>query len=143
MSAKFVGVGMRMVLITLLVGSPGCGICPPSPKGAGIKVTASPRSGVGGPDETDDIAGSVTGTKPAEARVVIYAHSGDRWWVQPLEDDPFTAIKSGLEWNSRIHLGFEYAALLVHKSYTPPKQPMSLPPVEGCVWAMDIAKPRQ
>lgn len=88
----------------------------------------------------DDIAGVVKGVKPAEARVVIYAHAGDRWWIQPFEDAPLTAITPKLDWRSRIHLGFEYAALLVHPGYSPPNQPVQLPQAGGCVWAVDTAK---
>jgi len=91
----------------------------------------------------DDIEGVVTGVKPPEARVVIYTHAGDRWWIQPLENAPFTAITSQSRWNSHIHLGFEYAALLVDRFYSPPKQPMQLPQPEGCVWAIDTAKARK
>lgn len=91
----------------------------------------------------DDIEGVVRGVKPMDARVVLYTHAGDRWWVQPLENAPFTAITSQFHWTSRIHLGFEYAALLVHRSYSPPKQPMQLPQAEGCVWAIDTAKARK
>jgi len=117
-----------------------CGQCPEAPAGASISIVSPARVGSGGPSEMDEIAGVVKGVKPAEARVVLYAHAGDRWWIQPLEDAPFTAITSKLAWSSRIHSGFEYAALLVHRDYSPPKQPMQLPQTGGCVWAVDIAK---
>jgi len=128
------------LLVSSLNLSVACGKCPPAPAGASIKIETPARAGSGGPDETDDIKGGVSGVKPTEARVVIYTHAGDRWWIQPLEDAPFTAITSQSQWASRIHLGFEYAALLVQRSYSPPKQPMQLPQAEGCVWAIDIAK---
>jgi hypothetical protein len=119
-----------------------CGKCPEAPAGASITIVTPARPGAGGPDEMDDIAGIVKGVKPTDARVVIYTHAGDRWWIQPLEDAPLTAITSKLDWTNRIHLGFEYAVLLVHRTYSPPKQPMQLPQVGGCVWALDTAKAR-
>ncbi len=117
-----------------------CGKCPEAPAGASISIAAAAKASPGGTPETDDISGSVIGVKPADAQVVIYAHAGDRWWIQPYEDAPFTAITSKLEWSSRTHLGFEYAALLVPRSYSPPKQPRQLPQIGGCVWAVDTAK---
>ena len=45
-------------------------------------------------------------------QVVLYAKSGV-WWVQPLTVDPFTTIEANSTWENRIHLGTEYAALLV------------------------------
>ena len=132
--------GVALAVSTLPVAA--CGQCPQAPAGASISITVRPRATAGGPDEIDDIAGVVQGVRPADARVVIYAHAGDRWWIQPLEDAPYTAITANLEWRSRIHLGFEYATLLVHRNYRPTIQPMQLPQVGGCVWAVDTAKGR-
>jgi hypothetical protein len=117
-----------------------CGTCPQAPAGASISILAPARAAAGGTTETDEISGAVKGVTPASAQVVIYAHAGDRWWIQPFEDAPFTAITPKLEWTSRTHFGFEYAALLVSRSYSPPKQPRQLPQIGGCVWAVDTAK---
>ena len=133
------------VFSTILFGcialTGACGSCPVGPVGASVQITRPPRGSSGGPEEMDEISGKVTAVDPKETRVVIYAHAGDRWWVQPFEEAPMTVIGSNLQWSARIHLGFEYAVLLVHKNYGPPKQPMSLPQIEGCVWAVDVTKP--
>jgi len=139
----------RMILGTLLFGcialSSACGsepaACPEGPTGAGIQITTTPRRGSGGPEEMDDISGKVTAVDPKDTRVVIYAHAGDRWWIQPFEDAPMTVIRSNLQWSARIHLGFEYAALLVYRNFVPQKQPMGLPQIEGCVWAVAVEQP--
>jgi hypothetical protein len=76
---------------------------------------------------------------------LAYAHAGDRWWIQPLEDAPFTTVSSDGQWQARIHLGYEYAAFLVHRSFStsPPKQPMVLPEVGGCIWAVGVEAGRK
>ncbi|MGC4052829.1 MAG: hypothetical protein QM757_26155 [Paludibaculum sp.] len=134
---RTLGFGTAVAILTLAPAS--CG-CPKAPPEASISIVSPPRAGTGGPGEMDDITGTVKGVQPSDARVVIYCYAGDRWWVQPLEDAPFTPITSKLEWSTRTHLGFEYAVLLVHKNWTPPKQPMQLPEIGGCVWALDKAK---
>jgi hypothetical protein len=134
--------GPKLVIVFLCLVLTACG-CPERPSGASVTIVAPARLGVGGPEEVDDISGVAANVNPADARIVIYARAGDRWWIQPQEDAPFTPINSKLDWSNRIHLGFEYAALLVHKNYSPPKQPMQLPQVEGCVWAIDTKKARQ
>ncbi len=67
--------------------------------------------------------GRVSGAAPGE-RVVLFALSGV-WWVQPFENEPFTAIHldpgaSGTTWKSATHPGTAYAALLVDARYRPP-----------------------
>jgi hypothetical protein len=113
--------------------------CPASPRDVGIQIVTAARQGVGGPDEMDTISGSISGADSNDVKVLLYAHAGDRWWVQPYEDAPFTVVGSDRQWTARIHLGYEYAAFLVHRSYaSPPKQPMSLPEVHGCIWAVTV-----
>jgi hypothetical protein len=63
-------------------------------------------------------------------RIVLYAHSGGLWWLQPASSRPFTEIKPDLTWSSLIHLGDRYAALIVHASFTPVNKVQQLP-VEG------------
>lgn len=62
---------------------------PASAARARVRITVAARTGVGGPDEMDTIAGTVSGGNPNEVKVLIYAHAGDRWWIQPFEDAPF------------------------------------------------------
>jgi hypothetical protein len=90
------------------------------------------------------IAGSVSGIDPEQNRVVLYSHIVGGWWIQPFTDSPFTAIDSNLTWKANIHLGFEYAAQLVHQNYTiPTENPVREIPdtshASGCIWAMDTA----
>jgi len=127
-------------LIVLLMLSCGCR-CPPRPPESRVRITEPAPNGVGGPDEMGTIRGVVSGVDPNDVKVLIYAHAGDRWWIQPLEDAPFTTVNSDGQWQARIHLGYEYAALLVHRSYSsssPPKQPPDLPEVGGCIWAIEV-----
>jgi hypothetical protein len=58
--------------------------------------------------------------------IVVYAKS-QRWWVQPFADRPFTSIGPDGAWNAHIHLGTEYAALLVHPGFHPPPVTDTLP----------------
>ena len=133
---------VRAPLTFVVCLAASCHTCPTAPAGASVKITAPARAGSGGADETDDISGTAAGVTPKDARVVIYTHAGDRWWVQPLRDAPFTSLNPNLEWTARIHLGYEYAALLVAPGYSPPPETMQLPQIGGCIWAEDIAKAR-
>lgn len=78
------------------------------------------------------VAGRVRGAH-ADQRVVLFAKSG-AWYVQPFRSRPFTAIESDFTWKSTIHLGTEYAALVVEPDYRPPVMTESLPaPGSGVV----------
>ena len=108
------------------------GTAAPGPK---VSFSQVPGRG-GGPDSRGDIAGVVTGlAKPQEHKIVIYALT-DRWYVQPLVADPYTAISSEGAWSNWTHLGTTYAALVVRPSYQPKPETMSLPPVGGDVIAV-------
>src|SRR5262249_11105358 len=69
-------------------------------------------------------------------RVVVFAKSGGVWWVQPFRSRPFTDIANDSTWTSSIHLGTEYAALLVDAEYRPPGTAESLPERGGGVAAV-------
>lgn len=84
------------------------------------------------------IAGRVTGARPGQ-RIVLFSRSGP-WWVQPLTAEPFTSIEPDSTWKSRIHLGVEYAALLVDSSYRPPDTTEVLPQPGGSVIALATVK---
>jgi len=47
-----------------------------------VEFTKIPVSAVGGLDNMDTIEGRVIGVRP-EQRIVLYAKSGGRWWIQP------------------------------------------------------------
>jgi hypothetical protein len=57
---------------------------------------------------------------------VVFAKSGT-WWVQPVSNKPFTAIRQDSTWETETHMGTEYAALLVDPEYWPPKTTDVLP----------------
>ena len=62
------------------------------------------------------------------------------WWIQPLTVQPFTAIESDTTWKNAIHLGVEYAALLVEAGYRPANTTDELPAAGGGVLAVATVK---
>jgi hypothetical protein len=92
-----------------------------------ISITTVPPAGAGGPDRIEPIGGTVKGTVPADARVVVYAYAGGQWFVQPDTKYPFTLIE-GHAWATSTRLGAQYAALLVvGSSFTAPSVTTALP----------------
>src|SRR5262245_41875677 len=91
-----------------------------------IEFTTIPRAEAGGPATLEPVAGRVTGARPNQ-RVVVFARSGGVWWVQPFRSRPFTEIEGGATWKNSIHLGTEYAALLVDADFRPPGTVQTLP----------------
>jgi len=71
------------------------------------------------------VSGRVTGAGPGE-QIVLYAKA-ERWWVQPLADEPFTQVQPDGSWTNKTHLGTEYAALLVRAGYRPAPVTDTLP----------------
>lgn len=99
-----------------------------------VNFTLVPRAGAGPADE-GDIAGRATGLDSWEDyRIVLYART-DRWYVQPLVDDPFTLINADGSWSNWTHLGRRYAAVLVRSSFRPQARSQTLPPIGGDVIA--------
>jgi hypothetical protein len=88
---------------------------PPTAPAPSITITKAPPAG-GGEDSWGTIAGRTTGANPAEQRVVIYART-DQWYVQPWVAKPFTPLRKDGSFQTGIHLGEEYAALLVDHSF--------------------------
>jgi hypothetical protein len=103
-----------------------------------IEFPKVPPASQGGPDITDTIEGRVIGARPGQ-QIVLFAHSG-QWWVQPLVARPFTKIQADSTWTNSIHLGLEYAALLVEEGYTPQPTMASLPEKGGQILAISIVK---
>src|SRR5262249_49249679 len=103
---------------TVMVGLAvtGCARKPAAPEYA-VEFTLVPEAASGGPDRMAPIAGRVRGARPGQ-RVVLFTKSG-AWWVQPFRFRPFTTIEPDSSWKSRIHLGTEYAALLVDSEFYP------------------------
>ena len=88
--------------------------------------------------KTDMIDGRVTGARPGQ-RIVLYANTDGRWGLCPQSaDQPFTNIESDGRWKASVHLGLQYAALLVDPTYNPPEQTESLPIVGNGVVALAV-----
>lgn len=122
----------RLVAVGMLVLA-GCG----SPS---IEITRIPSAAAGGPARMDTIGGKVKGRRGGQ-RVVVYAKS-KTWWVQPFSHRPFTGIREDSTWESRTHLGTEYAALLVDGRYVPAKTTETLPAPGNGVLAVVTAQGR-
>jgi hypothetical protein len=88
--------------------------------------------------KADNIAGTVTGARPGQ-RLALYAKTDGRWGLCPQSDQPFTSIETDGRWRASVHLGLEYAALLVDRTYDPPQQTESLPIVGNGVVALAVA----
>ena len=99
-----------------------------------IEFTIIPPAAEGGPDKRATIAGRVQGARAGQ-QIVLFAKAGI-WWVQPTRDEPFTSIQPDSTWTNSIHLGTEYAALLVTSGYQPPQTTEVLPPEGGDVIAV-------
>jgi hypothetical protein len=105
-----------------------------------IAITEVPTEGAG--EELQTIAGTVGGVQIAECKVVLFAYA-ETWYVQPFIATPNTRINEDNTWRNDTHLGTQYAALLVKKSYTPPKTTGKLPEIRGDILAIVIEKARQ
>lgn len=101
-----------------------------------------PYDPVGGPDTSANIGGVASEVDFQDVRVVIYSFT-DKWYVEPLEDNPYTPVGSDGQWSSSIHTGAKYAALLVRPKFKPPTKIPNLPNVQGDVLAIQIEPGRQ
>jgi len=110
---------LRNTLVALSI------LCTTACSSPSIEFTEIPEAAVGGAGKLQRIAGRAKGIENGQ-RIVIFAKSG-MWWVQPFSTRPFTAIKRDSTWESSIHLGTEYAALLVDAKYAPPRTTDVLP----------------
>src|SRR5246500_1778430 len=87
--------------------------------------------------KTDIIEGRATGARPGQ-RIVLYAKTDGRWGLCQQSGQPFTNIESDGRWKASVHLGIQYAALLVDPTYNPPEQTESLPIVGNGVVALAV-----
>src|SRR5882724_3888011 len=85
--------------------------------------------------KTDIIEGRATGSRPGQ-RIVLYARTDGRWGVCRQSGQPFTNIETDGRWKGSVHLGIQYAALLVDPTYDPPEQIESSPIVGNGVAAL-------
>jgi hypothetical protein len=100
-----------------------------------IEFTTIPKADAGGPGVLAPVAGRVEGARPNQ-RIVLFTKSDEGWWVQPFRSRPFTDIDRDSTWKNSIHLGQEYAALLVDADYRPPATAESLPERGGGIVAV-------
>jgi hypothetical protein len=128
--------GWFLPIVCVLAAACGASPADVTPSIQFIKV---PRAGEGGPNRLEAIEGRVTGARPGQ-RIVLFARSGVLWWVQPLVNEPFTAVGPDATWRNSTHLGTEYAALLVTADYQPPAQTDTLPPQGGSVLVVATVK---
>ena len=87
--------------------------------------------------KTDIIEGRATGARPGQ-RILLYAKTDGRWGLCRQSGQPFTNIESDGRWKASVHLGIQYAALLVDPTYNPPEQTESLPIVRNGVVALAV-----
>jgi len=126
--------GLRNIS-TLLIAILLCGCDMRRDQSGPIEFKKVPLADAGGPIKFGAIEGRVKGARPGQ-RIVLYARSG-QWFVQPYVDQTFTDIQ-GSSWKNRIHLGTDYAALLVEPGYQPPVQIDTLPTQGGAVIAVAV-----
>ena len=103
----------------------GCGRSPNAVTPS-IAITSIPSADGNKYDTVAAIEGTAVGLRP-DQQIVLYTRSEELWWVQPGADRPFTQIQNGSRWQNQVHLGTEYAALLVEPGYHPPETAESLP----------------
>jgi hypothetical protein len=103
-----------------------------------IEFVSVPEAAPGGSDRLAPISGRVTGAR-ADQQIVLFARSGV-WWIQPFTVRPFTQIEPDSTWKNEIHLGTEYAAVLVEPGYRPPATTDVLPKVGGSIAAVATVK---
>jgi hypothetical protein len=124
---------------------PGCHSSPKNsaPAVAFSKVPAAQESHYkidiieDGDYKSDIIEGRATEARP-EQRIVLYAKTDGRWGVCPQSGQPFTNIETDGRWKASVHLGIQYAALLVDSSYNLPEQTESLPVVGNGVVTLAV-----
>ena len=87
--------------------------------------------------KTELIDGSVRGARPGQ-RIVLYAKTDGRWGLCRQSGQPSTNVEADGRWKASVHLGLQYAALLVDPSYNPPEQTESLPIVGNGVAALAV-----
>ena len=87
--------------------------------------------------KTDMTEGHATGVRSGQ-RIALYANTDGRWGLCQQSGQPFANIENDGRWKASVHLGIQYAALLVDPSYNPPEQTESLPIVGNGVVALAV-----
>jgi hypothetical protein len=125
-------VALVLVAVTWACQLPGSDSAP------SIEFVTVPEAAAGGSERLAPISGRVTGSREGQ-QIVLFARSGV-WWIQPLTVQPFTTVNDDSTWRNTIHLGTEYAALLVEPGYRPPATIDTLPKVGGPIVAVATVK---
>lgn len=128
----------RVVGVFLILSLLEIGCSRPGVRGPTIEFTRVPPAAEGGPDTIDIIQGRVSGARPGQ-QIVLYAKTGT-WWVQPVVNEPFTEIQQDSTWTNSVHIGTDYAALLVQPNFRPPANTGVLPGIGSDVIAVAIVK---
>ena len=118
--------GIHWLTLISLVGAYGPSPLLPANSDPVISFSMVPAAALGSPESLEAIQGRVSGAQPGQ-QLVLYSCTRGTWFVQPFVSHPFTEIKPDSTWQSSIHLGEQYAALLVNAKYTPPKRLQTLP----------------
>jgi hypothetical protein len=87
--------------------------------------------------KTAAVEGRATGAQPGQ-RIVLYANTDGRWGLCRQFEQPFANIEADGRWKASVHLGIQYAALLVDPGFNPPEQTESLPLVANGVVALVV-----
>lgn len=98
-----------------------------------ITIASAPTNAPGNFFADDNIKGTVSGVKPGQCRVVVFAFDADgqNWWVQP-DTNALIGINANGEWETPTRGGYKFAALLVSASYIlPTNNPMRTVPSSG------------
>jgi hypothetical protein len=128
-----------LLLFAMCVGLAGCHAGTKRGVEAKISFTQVPQWNTGDRNEQDIIEGTVRGARQGQ-RIVLYSKCGGLWWLQPLLTSPFTAILPDKAWRNEMHLGTEYASLLVDPSYHPAAVLRRLPERGGAVAEVAVAR---
>lgn len=126
-------------LFVICVALAGCHFGTKQPAEPKISFTQVPQWETGDRNENDVMEGTVRGAQQGQ-HMVLYSKCGGLWWLQPLLTSPFTAILPNKEWRNEMHLGTDYAALLVDAAYHPAAVLRQLPKQGGAVAAVAVAR---
>jgi hypothetical protein len=103
-------------------------------KSPSITFTQVPPNSLGGIDTSGVLSGHVSRFSPGD-RIVLFALN-DKWRIQPDVNNSATPIANDGSWRAQIHLGHEYAALLVQGNFSAKEAYENFPALGGPVLAV-------
>ena len=133
---NIVGAWKRFSLFTVVLLLVGCTRWSANPSQS-ITFNKVPVADDRDYNRLDNIAGRASGFRSGQ-QIVLYTKSEDLWWVQPSIDRPFTNIQDDAGWKGQVHLGTQYAAMLVDPGYNPPETFELLPPTGNGVAVITV-----